>query len=354
MRRVLLALVAYFFLLPAHAYLSDEDRYFYLRPLLGKHDMELYAGAFIIEKSNVKDIEVLDVVAEQLSRNVDKAKNKVFLQFNAVHRMIYILGDSGSARYRPFLKSLSQRDLSEHTQRLLEKSLEKVPAASSGEAFEPGKLDLAAVQASLDALYAKGKKDAPVEFTIPADSSPAEVFRKLGYPDAISVGVGMTVLFGVDLVYYDRGSIRLRNTRTTEFKVNNVLKVVRHPPIDTTQPGAVMAHRLMLDGARLFHGAGHFVNELPAPDRIILDAAADRLWLLLDSSESEVAEGALFLCQAFKKADDPRYRPVLRDIADRSKFGFKTRDTARAVLRGFGDKPADEYQRREIPATPRT
>ena len=103
MKRILVILLSFFFLSSAQAAMSDEDRYLYLRPLLGKLTLELNGGAFLAEKNLVKDVEILDVVAEQLSRNFEYSNSELFLEFDTVNRLINILGNSGLARYRPFL-----------------------------------------------------------------------------------------------------------------------------------------------------------------------------------------------------------------------------------------------------------
>jgi len=349
MRKIALGLLLSSFLLSAQAFVSDDERYLYLRPLLGQLDIELFGAVYLIDKKEVTDPEILDVLAEVLAKNIDKADSKLFAQFDAIQRMMRSLGKSGLGRYRPFLIGLENRIVSERSKSHLRIALQQLPQASDA-VFEPGKLDLNVARAAVERLYLKGRKPASDDFTIPSESTIADVFSKFGYPHAITVGVGWKQVYGIDLIYFNRGAIRMRNTRPG-LNTYVVMRELPHPPIDDGQPSAILAHRLMIDGTRLFLGGAEYVSTLPAPDRTILDAAADRVWLSLDASDDDSSHAVRFLCLTFKKANDPRYRPVLVDVVERSKLHSRTKGVCGEIVKHFGDRKADEYLRREITAT---
>ena len=200
-----------------------------------------------------------------------------------------------------------------------------------------------------NALATSRKMPTAPDFTIADESSTTEVFKKFGYPDVITIGVGLRMLIGVDLVYYNRGNIRTRPYSGEVFKVHTILPEIAHPGIDNSQDNAPIAHRLMLDRPRYFLGAADFVSKLPAPDRTLLDAAADRLWLSMNSTEGDISDGALLLLETFKKTNAARYRPLLLDLAERSQMSRGVKKLAGEMVRGLGDAKTEEYKRRDVP-----
>jgi hypothetical protein len=347
-KKILAILLSLFFIQSANAALNDDDRYLYLRPLLGKLMIELNGGAFLAEKNQLKDVEILDVVAEQLAKNIEKSNSEVFLEFDTVNRLINVLGNSGFERYRPFLADLAKQALGDRTQRRLRIALDN-PVTVKGEPFVPGKVDLSTARAALDKALAASRKDLVAsEFTIADESTTSEVFKKFGYPDAISIGIGLKMLIGVDLIYYDRGNIRTRPYSGDVFKVHTIMPAIAHPPIDASKDTAPIAHRLMLDRPRYFLGAAYFVKDLPEPDRTVLDAAADRLWLSMNNSDGDISDGALLIFEAFKKSNAARYRPLLLDLAERSQLSRSVKKAAADIISGLGEPVAGEYKRRDV------
>lgn len=262
-----------------HAEISPENRYIYVMPLLSENSRDIFLAISSMRKADVNDPSILDIVAKQLLVHRD-FENGSEMDVQALCGMVGILGESGLMRYQPLVVELSKTAHQKKFVSYVKEALESFKGESN-DTFQAEQINVESIKNDLLAqkIASRTAINEPFDITFQEDTPIAMVYKRLGYPDAISIGFGQSLLVGMDFYYYDYGIIRLNHAMTSNkgWLVAWTWPERKHEPIDDSQPDAPLVHHLMTADSRQFLAVARFIERESISTPFVLDAIEERL-----------------------------------------------------------------------------
>jgi len=338
-----------------HAEMSADERYTNLMPLLSKDSQDVFIAAKSIQYGAIRDQEILDVAAKRLwdYGDITVASKADDMAWGV---LLKALGETGQMRYRPMLEQMAATGKN----LVLRKEIAGALDDLNGQAvapFLPDQVDLEKLRAEMKQMLLASRESSNPRsgFPITKDTPISEVYKKLGYPDAIGAGYGLRGFYGMDLNYYGVGIVRVDNetntkTRLKGWQVNWSWGEIAHPVIDDTQPNAALAHHIMSAEPRQLLSIANHLKRTNMRDPFLFDTIADRMWLSMNEQDDDGIDALVILVRYFGELADGRYRDVLTDIAQNS-INDDVREDAAEALTMLTPSAQAAYQRRPITAS---
>jgi hypothetical protein len=313
---------------------------------------DVMIGANSIEDDGVKLPALLDLVAERMCMYVHGAADSDMhmdakSNRNTMSRLIKALGESGDAKYRPFLEEALAKTTEEKNRDDINDALHELPAATPGPAYEPSCPTLAEFRAQALA----GRTPAKLSFKDASGFKPGdtldEVVAKLGAPTTARYYMYQTSHAFIH-IHHEDIQISYLGAATLHFdEEDNAWRLIRvfenaaDPAVGPASPDAELLDGVLSGSKDVVSDTGDRMDDQKLYPTDVLDAAARRFWYQRDTSDDDTLDALDEVGDILSDSKNPRYRTLLTQVSQQAKEK-RLRKYAAEALANLGPGDAEQ------------